>query len=193
MASAPLEESIYPHLPLNPQNFRFSEAVNAKQFFEDEVNKNLALYKKYKRVLGVLISIRYFFLIVTVLFDAVGIGSLSKVLQYDLAIYFEVVSFGAGIITILLSVIESKIMKKIEKHDEIHTLSASSLSTIMDNFSRALNDGQISEQEFRMISSERNRYLELRKSIRTKHFHESDSQDLKKQFHDKIDQPVDMN
>jgi hypothetical protein len=184
MATAPFHEELYPQL--NPQNFRYAEAANIKEFLEREVDRNLNIYKKYKRLQGVLASVRYFLLIVSVLFNAAGIGSLSKIFQYDLAIYFEAVSLGTDLLTMILFLIESKIMKKIEKHDEVHTLAASSLSTIMDNFSKALNDENMSEQELRSLLSEQGKYIELRKSIRTKHFHESDSQDLKKQFRDKI-------
>jgi hypothetical protein len=190
MATAPHEE-LYPQL--NPQNFRFTEAANIKEFLEREVDRNLTIYKKYKRLQSVLVSIRYFFLIVSVLFNVAGIGSLSKIFQHDLAIYFEAASLGMDLLTMILFFIESKIMKKIEKHDEVHTLAASSLSTIMDNFSKALNDEHISEQELRSFLREQGKYIELRKSIRTKHFHESDSQDLKKQFRDQIHQTVRTN
>lgn len=184
--TAPLQDELLLYPQLNPQNFRLTEAGKIKHYLEGEVDRNLTLYKKYKRLQKVLTSIRYFFIVVSVLFNVAGIGSLSKIIQYDLAIYFEAVTLGMDLLTMCLLLVESKIMKKIEKHDEVHTLAASSLSTIMDDFSKALNDEHMSGEEYRSLLSELGKYMEFKKSIRTKHFHESDSEDLKKQFRDTI-------
>ena len=103
-----------------------------------------------------------------------------------MAIYFGSASFGINQLTKILSFIESKIIEKIIIHDKIHTLAASFLSRNIDHYSKALDDGNISQQELTMILSEHAKYLELRKAIREKDFHQSDSQDLIKQFRDRI-------
>jgi hypothetical protein len=191
MATAPLQDELLPLYPqLSPQNFRFVEVVNIKQFLQKEVDSNLALYKKYKKLLTTVVSIRYFFLFVSIIFNAVGIGALSKIFQHDLAIYFESASLGTDLLTMILFFIESKVMKKIEKHDEIHTLGASFLSILMDHFSKALDNGLISQEELAMILNEQTNYLELRKAIRKKDFHQSDSQDLIKRFRERIHKSI---
>ena len=191
MATAPSQDELQPLYPqLSPQNFRFVEVANVKQFLVKEVDSNLALYKKYKKLLTTVVTFRYFFLIVSVIFNAAGISALSKIFQHDLAIYFESASLGTDLLTMILFFIESKIMKKIEKHDEIHTLAASFLSILMDHFSKALDDGHISQQELTLILSEQAKYLELRKAIRKKDFHQSDSQDLIKRFRERIHKSI---
>jgi hypothetical protein len=191
MATAPPQGELLPLYPqLSPQNFRFVEIASIKQFLEKEVDSNLALYKKYKKLLTTVVAFRYFFLFVSVIFNAAGIGALSKIFQQDLAIYFEYASLVTDLLTMILFFIESKIMKKIEKHDEVHTLSASFLSILMDHFSKALDDGNISQQELTMILSEQAKYLELRKAIRKQDFHQSDSQDLIKRFRDRIHKSI---
>lgn len=187
MASAPLQNEVLPLYPqLTPQNFRCVEIADIKKFLQENVDSSLSLYKRYKKLLTAIVSIRYFFLLASVIFNVAGIGALSKIIQHDLAIYFESVSLGTDLLTMILLFIESRIIKKIEKHDEIHTLSASFLSILMDYFSKALDDGLISQEELTLILSEKDRYLELREAIRRKDFHQSDSQDLIQQFRERI-------
>lgn len=193
MATAPPLEELYPKLSpqLNlekaqqhQQDFRYPEAINAKNFIERDVDGSLSIYKRYKRIRRVLALIRNFLHFVALLFGVAGIASLRKILQYDLAMYSASVCVGMELLQMILSHIEGKIIKSIEEHDEVHTAAAGSLSRVMDIISKALNDGHISEQELNSILREKDKYLEMRKSIRTKHFHYSDAQDLKKQFHD---------
>lgn len=191
MATAPPQDialTLYPQLEpqFGSQAYRFREASKIKEFFEREIDSHLALYKKYKKLLTTVVSIRYFFLFASVMLNAAGIGALSKILQYDFALYFESASLGSDLLTMILFFIESRVMKKIEKHDEIHTLGASFLSTLLGYFSKALDDGDISQQEIKEILSEQAKYLELRKAVRKHDFHQSDSQDLIKKFREKI-------
>jgi hypothetical protein len=80
----------------------------------------------------------------------------------------------------VLSVIESRLSKKLEKHDESHTLAVSSLMTITELLSSALDDESITESEFKMILNERRKYLDMRSAVKSKHFHQSDAQEVKK-------------
>ena len=84
-----------------------------------------------------------------------------------------------------ISAVESRLIAKLEKHDENHTLAVSSLITITELLSTALDDGHISETEFKMIINERRKYVDMRNAVRTKHFHEADAQDIKKRVMDK--------
>ena len=55
---------------------------------------------------------------------------------------------------------------KAKKHDGIRVLAESKLNTIADHVSRALMDGQISDQEFRLITDEVEKYSKLKSEIR---------------------------
>ena len=59
-------------------------------------------------------------------------------------------------------------MTKTTKHYEIKTLGDSKLNSIKSLISTALNDGQISDQEFKMILDEQNKYNELKDKTHTK-------------------------
>ena len=179
MATAPAQdEMLYPQL--NMQNFRSSELVNIKQFMMREIDHSRELYKKYEKLLTFVVSIRYCFVFVSVVLNAFGIGALSKFLLHDLAIYFESASLGADLLTMMLFFIEKKIMSKIEYHDKIHTLAAGFFAQLLEYFSKALDDQQISQQELSAILNLQEKYVKMRKAIRKKDFNQTDSQDLTK-------------
>ena len=56
---------------------------------------------------------------------------------------------------------------KAKKHSELVVLAESKLNTIADHVSTALTDGQISDDEFRMVIDEVNKYTQMKAEIRT--------------------------
>ena len=59
-------------------------------------------------------------------------------------------------------------MSKAQKHYEIKTIGESMLNSVKNLISKALNDGQISEQEFQMVLCELDRYYDLKDQTHTK-------------------------
>ena len=55
---------------------------------------------------------------------------------------------------------------KTRKHDQIPVLAESKLNTIADRISTALTDDKISEEEFRLILSEIDKYDQMKAEIR---------------------------
>ena len=55
---------------------------------------------------------------------------------------------------------------KARKHDQIHVLAESKLNTIADRISTALTDDKISEEEFRLILSEVDKYDQMKAEVR---------------------------
>ena len=53
-------------------------------------------------------------------------------------------------------------MSKTQKHYEIKTIGESKLNSIKNLISKALNDRQISEQEFKLFLDELDRYNDLK-------------------------------
>ena len=57
---------------------------------------------------------------------------------------------------------------KIKKHDQIRTLADVKLNTIDEYISKAIEDGDISHEEFVLINSELKKFNELKEKIRAK-------------------------
>ena len=59
-------------------------------------------------------------------------------------------------------------MSKAQKHSEIKILGESKLNYVKILISKALNDGQITEQEFKIVLNELDRYNDLKDKTHTK-------------------------
>ena len=59
-----------------------------------------------------------------------------------------------------------RLQAKTRTHDLIHGLAETKLHTIADRISVALNDDKITEEEFRLILSEADKYNQMKNEIR---------------------------
>ena len=80
----------------------------------------------------------------------------------------EIVAIVCGCMGICSKLVRHKLMSKAQKHYEIKTLGESKLNSIKNLISTALNDGQISEQEFKMVLDELDKYNDLKDKTHTK-------------------------
>ena len=55
-----------------------------------------------------------------------------------------------------------KLQAKEKKHDQIRVLAESKINSVADRISFALNDDEISEEEFRLIMSEVDKYNQMK-------------------------------
>ncbi len=72
-----------------------------------------------------------------------------------------------GLLGISGKLVGRKLQVKVNKHDKIRMLAASKLNTITDHVSRALRDGTISDDEFRLILDEVDKYSTMKAEIRS--------------------------
>ena len=59
-------------------------------------------------------------------------------------------------------------MSKAQKHYEIKTIGESKLNSVKNVISKALNDGRISEEEFKIVLDELDRYNDLKDETQIK-------------------------
>ena len=80
----------------------------------------------------------------------------------------EGVAIGAGLLSIVGKYANKKLSIKAQKHERIKILAEAKLNTINDQISKALNDGQISVEEFSLIMSELHTFQEMKNNIKIK-------------------------
>ena len=162
---------IYPKMNDNntenkPDTFRLQKANEINSFFEKEIESYRKTLRKYKR------TYRTFdFLNITSSFGsaALGIGTISLVsfaILPPVAIALEGVAIGVCFSSILIGIINKKLMHKIEKHETIYACAITKLNTIHDIYSKSLEDGKIDHDEFKLLLSEKDKYIELKNKIR---------------------------
>ena len=74
----------------------------------------------------------------------------------------EIVAIACGCIGVCIKLVRRKLMTKAQKHYEIKTLGESKLNSIKGLISKALNDGEISDEEFKTVLDELDKYTDLK-------------------------------
>ena len=92
---------------------------------------------------------------------ATGIGA-------PLGVILSSVGLGLGISSIIIHKVQKLFDSKAKKHDKIKTLAESKLDSISGIYSKAVEDIDISHQEFQFILKEIEHYRLLKKEIRVK-------------------------
>ena len=73
-----------------------------------------------------------------------------------------------GCMGVCIKLIRRKLMSKAQKHHEIKTVGETKLNSIKNLVSKALNDGEISEQEFKLILDELDKYYNMKADAHNK-------------------------
>ena len=75
-------------------------------------------------------------------------------------------SVVTGAISLIGNIFSKKATTKAEKHLKIKTLATAKLDTIASHISKALMDDYISDEEFKLIMSEIDKYKSMKEEIR---------------------------
>ena len=119
-----------------------------------------ALYKKYNRAINFTDSIDTTLISASVM---AGIG-----LTVPAMLPLEIAAIVCGCMGACVKLMRRKLMSKAQKHYEIKTIGESKLNSVKNLISKALNDGRISEEEFKIVLDELDRYNDLKDKTHTK-------------------------
>ena len=122
------------------------------------------MYKKYRRGANVVDGIDTALSVNSVGLAAFGVGFLSTIIAAPVALGLQAGAIVCGLLGGKL--VGRGLQAKARKHDLIRGLAESKLNTIADRISVALNDDKITEEEFRLILSEVDKYIQMKTEIR---------------------------
>ena len=188
------DSKLYPDLPQidalgsiqNPMNFRLKQISDVKVFFEEEIEYRRKLYSKYKKAFSAITGVSHFLNFTSIAAGSVGVSALAGVVTAPIGIALGSVTIATSLISTGLNIEKKKILKKLSKHEKIHTLAISKLNTINDLVSKALTDSLITSEEFTLINKEKEKYIGLKNTVRKDHRTVSnvdvDAETLKKTF-----------
>ena len=125
-----------------------------------------SMYKKYRRVANVADGIDTALSLISVDLAASGVGLLSTIIAAPVAIGLQAGAIMCGLLGASGKLVGRRLQAKARKHDLIPGLAESKLNTIADRISVTLNDDEITEEEFRLILSEIDKYNQMKAEIR---------------------------
>ena len=179
-----MKEKIYPTLPsireqpsapdiVNDGNddrghsYRLKVISDVQKFFEEEINKRDAFSKKYFRVSRVINMVDNVLIGVTICAEGAGAVLLSTGVGAPLAVGLGIGGVATGAISLIGNILSKKTTTKAEKHSKIKTLAAAKLDTIASHVSKAMLDNFISDEEFKLIMDEMNKYKAMKEEVKS--------------------------
>ena len=145
--------------------FRLSEIMGIENYFYQEINQQRSYSKKLNKYITIFDNIDKILIILSVKSSGISIISFASAIGAPAGItstcFTLIFSVTTGIIKKLLNIARNR--KK--KHDKTLMLAESKLSSIESLISQALNDLDISHQEFIIILNEKNKYERLKYNL----------------------------
>ena len=163
-------EKIYSELPINEagHDYRIEKINEIQRYLEKERDKQRDLYKKYSRGVKWINNLDVILITTSMGLGVAGVGILSTIVLAPVVAMLEGIAIGAGLLCMVGKYATKKMSLKAQKHERIKILAEAKINSINDYVSKALNDGQISAEEFSFITKEFIKFQEMKHNITTK-------------------------
>ena len=178
-----MKEKIYPELttireqPTAPNvinhssddrghSYRLKIIREIQAFLEEEIKNREAFSKKYFRMANVVNTADNVLITITIGAGGTGAVLLATGVGAPFALALEISGVVTGVVSLIGNIFSKKATTKAEKHLKIKTLATAKLDTIATHISKALTDDFISDEEFKLIMEEMNKYKALKEEIR---------------------------
>ena len=178
-----MKEKIYPELPtireqptapnvVNGGNddrghsYRLKIIREVQEFLEEEIKKRDAFSKKYFRIAKVVNMVDNGLITITIGAEGTSAVLLSTGVGAPFALALGISGVVTGAISLIGNIFSKKATTKAEKHLKIKTLAMAKLDTIASHISKAMMDNFISDEEFKLIMEEMNKYKALKEEVR---------------------------
>jgi len=169
VANAP-SAPLYSELSAEPASvFRLQKISDIEAFLSTEVKNSERLHKKYRRAVNSLDGTCGMLGTTCVVTGTVGAGLLASGIGYVAGLVLETVTGIAGLLDIAGVVVSRRCSAKAAKHKAVYVLASAKLSTVHSHISKALEDCNISDDEYKLVLEEIKKYRTMKEEIRRKH------------------------
>ena len=141
--------------------FVLDEIKEIQKDIKDERDRPAALAKKYHRASNIINGIDYALVSASVGLKVAGIALLSTILAVPLAIVTGGAGLAVGLLSIISTAVNKKMMLKAKQHEKIKMLAGAKLNTINDHISKTLKDEKISDEEYSLMLSESTKFEQM--------------------------------
>ena len=178
-----MKEKIYPTLPTireqptapnvvnrgsedRGHSYRLKIIREVQEFLEGEIKNRKAFSKKYFRIAKVVNMIDNTLITITIGAEGTSAVLLSTGVGAPFALALGISGVVTGAISLIGNIFSKKATTKAEKHLKIKTLATAKLDTIASHISKAMMDDFISDEEFKLIMEEMEKYKAMKEEIR---------------------------
>lgn len=150
------------------QKYRLQKINEIQTILTDEVVKRTILSKKYHKWVNIVGGVDDVLVGSTVVLEAIAIALLAMAVSAPAIIPIQVLVIGIGSLVTAGSQVKKKLFRKEGKHEKIAACAQDKLSAVSGCISKALDDEEISEEEYSLIVSELDKFREMKEQIRAK-------------------------
>ena len=171
-----MKEKIYPTLPTvreqptapddRGHSYRLKIIREVQEFLEEEIKNREAFSKKYFRIAKVVNTVDNALITITIGAEGVGAVLLATGVGSPFALALGISGVVTGAVSLIGNIFSKKATTKAEKHLKGKTLATAKLDTIASHVSKAMMDDFISDEEFKLIMEEMEKYKALKEEIR---------------------------
>ena len=147
--------------------YRLKVITDIQKFLETEISKRDAFSKKYFRVARIVSNIDSVLIGITICAEGAGAVLLATGVGSPIALGLGISGAATGAISLLGNIAVKKTTIKAEKHLKIKVAASAKLDTIASHISKAMMDNYISDDEFKLIMEELNKYKAMKEEIRS--------------------------
>ena len=169
-------QTLYPLLPIQPDNFRLSKINEICLILDRELTHYRLVAKKYNKAKTAVNWTIGGLSFVSSVLTSVSIGSALSGVGIIISIPLGVIAGVFSLTSTSLIIGSKKLEKKLSKHREIVTLAIAKRETVNRLVSKALVDQKIDDNEFQIILDEMAQYNVLKESVRSKLVRKKSSQ-----------------
>ena len=178
-----MKEKIYPTLPTireqptapnvvnggsddRGHSYRLKIIREVQEFLEEEIKNRDAFSKKYFRIAKVVNMVDNALITITIGAEGTSAVLLSTGVGAPFALALGISGVVTGAVSLIGNIFSKKAKTKAEKHLKIKTLAMAKLDTIASHVSKAMMDDFISDEEFKLIMEEMEKYKALKEEVR---------------------------
>ena len=147
-------------------SYRLKIIREVQEFLEEEIKNRESFSKKYFRIAKVVNIIDNTLITITIGAEGTSAVLLSTGVGAPFALALGISGIVTGAISLIGNIFSKKATTKAEKHLKIKTLAMAKLDTIASHVSKAMMDDFISDEEFKLIMEEMNKYKALKEEVR---------------------------
>ena len=167
---------IYPEVPKeNPKEapkdgktFRLQQSCRVLENLEKEAKHYASVRKKYKRCHNLLSRISTSTGTLSFCLTGSGVGTAFSGVGIPLAASLGGLGLICGVVSVITTASAKKVSRKVTKHEKTVSVCESKINSLKDRISKALTDDMLSDEEFKNILAEMEKYHEMKKDIRNK-------------------------
>ena len=178
-----MKEKVYPVLPTireqpsapnvvnggsddRGHSYRLNIIREIQSFLEGEIKNREAFSKKYFRIAKVVNMVDNALITITIGAEGTGAVLLATGVGAPFALALGISGVVTGAVSLFGNIFSKKATTKAEKHLKIKTLAIAKLDTITSHISKAMMDNFTSDEEFKLIMEEMEKYKALKEEIR---------------------------